>query len=152
MAKRKARAATKRKTAKSAPALELNHAMIYVRNLAAALEFYANHLGFKVVDEYPGAYARLQSANGTATLALHAAKPEESVSSPGVRLYFEVKELQKFCAKLEEAGVRIAEPPKMMPWGWQHAYLNDPDGHEISLYWAGKKRLQKTVMQQSAGA
>jgi hypothetical protein len=27
----------------------------------------------------------------------------------------------------------------MMPWGWRHAYLNDPDGHEISLYWAGEK-------------
>jgi hypothetical protein len=30
-----------------------------------------------------------------------------------------------------------------MPWGWKHAYLDDPDGHELSLYWAGKKRLQK---------
>ena len=34
-----------------------------------------------------------------------------------------------------------------MPWGWRHAYLNDPDGHEISLYWAGENRMKKTVMQ-----
>jgi len=34
----------------------------------------------------------------------------------------------------------------MMPWGWRHAYLNDPDGHEISLYWAGENRMRKTVM------
>jgi hypothetical protein len=31
-----------------------------------------------------------------------------------------------------------------MPWGWRHAYLDDPDGHEVSLYWAGRKRFQKT--------
>ena len=34
----------------------------------------------------------------------------------------------------------------MMPWGWRHAYLNDPDGHEISLYWAGGNRMKKTMM------
>jgi hypothetical protein len=33
-----------------------------------------------------------------------------------------------------------------MPWGWRHAYLRDPDGHEVSLYWAGKARFKKTVM------
>jgi hypothetical protein len=36
--------------------------------------------------------------------------------------------------------------PRMMPWGWRHAYLNDPDGHEISLYWAGENRMKKTMM------
>jgi len=35
--------------------------------------------------------------------------------------------------------------PKRMPWGWDHAYLDDPDGHEVSLYWAGTKRLRKTA-------
>jgi hypothetical protein len=30
--------------------------------------------------------------------------------------------------------------------GWRHAYLNDPDAHEISLYWAGENRMKKTVM------
>ena len=33
--------------------------------------------------------------------------------------------------------------PKDMPWGWRHAYLNDPDGHEISLYWAEKHGSRK---------
>jgi hypothetical protein len=32
-----------------------------------------------------------------------------------------------------------------MPWGWKHAYLDDPDGHEVSLYWAGAKRFKKTA-------
>ena len=40
----------------------------------------------------------------------------------------------------------------MMPWGWRHAYLNDPDGHEISLYWAGENRMQKTIMKAAKQA
>jgi len=31
----------------------------------------------------------------------------------------------------------------MMPWGSKHAYLNDPDGHEVSLSFAGAKREEK---------
>lgn len=27
---------------------------------------------------------------------------------------------------------------------WRHAYLAEPDGHELSLYWAGDKRLKGT--------
>jgi hypothetical protein len=42
--------------------------------------------------------------------------------------------------------------PRMMPWGWRHAYLNDPDGHEISLYWAGENRMKKTVMKAAQKA
>jgi hypothetical protein len=40
----------------------------------------------------------------------------------------------------------------MMPWGWRHAYLNDPDGHEISWYWAGENRMKKTVMKAARKA
>lgn len=149
MAKRKA-GAKGSSASKNGAALEFNHAMVYVRDLAAALRFYGGNLGFKVLDEYPGAYARLQAPKGAGTIALHVAPPEEQVASEGVRLYFEVKNLEKFCAKLESAGVQFTKQPAMMPWGWTHAYLNDPDGHEISLYWAGAKRFQKTVMKRSA--
>ena len=152
MAKKRTTGGRKANAGKRSAGVEFNHAMVYVRDLAAALKFYSGQLGFKLLDEYPGAYARLQSPAGKSTLALHVAKREDAVSSAGVRLYLEVRELDKFCGKLEAAGVPVPEPPKMMPWGWRHAYLNDPDGHEISLYWAGNKRFQKTVMKRSAGA
>ncbi len=58
------------------------------------------------------------------------------------RLYFEVRELDALCKSLQAAGVEMTQLPKPMPWGWTHAYLNDPDGHEVSLYWAGAKRLR----------
>ena len=49
-------------------------------------------------------------------------------------------------ASSSKKGFYITQLPRMMPWGWRHAYLNDPDGHEISLYWAGENRMKKTVM------
>lgn len=125
--------------------------MIYVREMDPALHFYSKLLGLSVVDtfEWQGrtVYARLRAPRGEGTIALHMAEPGQPFpSSDGVRLYFEIKSLEKFCKKLEAAGVEFTKPPKMMPWGWTHAYLNDPAGHEVSLYWAGAARFRKTKM------
>lgn len=130
--------------------LSFNHAMVYVNHVQRALGFYRDLLGFKVVDEfrYEGkpVYARLRAPGGDGTIALHMAGPGTSLASDGVRLYFEIRELDDFCRKLQAKGFYITQMPRMMPWGWRHAYLNDPDGHEISLYWAGENRMKKTVM------
>ena len=126
--------------------LDFNHAMVYVRELAPALHFYCDLLGFQLIEEYGGCYARLRTKGSQTTLALHLAQPGESTAAEGTRLYFETKDLDRLCSSLEAAGVQFTQLPKLMPWGWKHAYLNDPDGHEVSLYWAGRKRFQKTVM------
>lgn len=131
--------------------LTFNHAMIYCKDVAHAMEFYRDLMGFKMVDEfkYEGkpVYARLRAPGGDGTVALHMAGPGQSMASDGVRLYFEVRDLDDFCHKLQKKGFYITQMPRMMPWGWRHAYLNDYDGHEISLYWAGENRMKKTVMQ-----
>lgn len=110
------------------------------------MRFYGDLLGFKLIEEYGGCYARLQSPGSRNTMALHLIQPGESTAAEGIRLYFETKDLDRICASLEAAGVKFTQPPKLMPWGWKHAYLNDPDGHEVSLYWAGRKRFQKSTM------
>lgn len=155
--KAKAAARPAKKAAPPQPALapagdklSFNHAMVYVKDVQRALDFYHQLLGFKQVDEfrYEGkpVYARLCAPGGDGTIALHQAGPGASVASEGVRLYFEIRDLDAFCRKLQANGFYITQLPQMMPWGWRHAYLNDPDGHEISLYWAGENRMKKTVM------
>jgi len=166
--KKKASAATKAQKAKKpvqptkrAPArrpaaevggdkLTFNHAMVYAKDVQRALGFYRDLLGFKLIDEFrhegKPVYARLRAPGGDGTIALHLAGPGTSLASDGVRLYFEIRELDDFCRKLQAKGFYITQMPRMMPWGWRHAYLNDPDGHEISLYWAGENRMKKTVM------
>ena len=131
-------------------ALTFNHAMIYVKDVERGTGFYRDLLGFKLIEDfrYEGkpVYARLRAPGGDGTIALHQAGPGASLASEGVRLYFEIRELDEFCGKLQKKGFYITQLPRMMPWGWRHAYLNDPDGHEISLYWAGENRMKKTVM------
>jgi catechol 2,3-dioxygenase-like lactoylglutathione lyase family enzyme len=136
--------------------LTFNHAMIYVKDVERGLRFYRDLLGFKLIEDfrYEGApvYARMRAPGGDGTIALHQAGPGVSVSSDGVRLYFEVRDLDDFCRKLQQKAFHITQLPRMMPWGWRHAYLNDPDGHEISLYWAGENRMKKTVMRAARKA
>ena len=136
--------------------LTFNHAMIYAKDVARALTFYRDLLGFKLIEDfrYDGraVYARLRAPGGDGTIALHQAGPGASLASEGVRLYFEVRDLDNFCHKLIKRGFYITQMPRMMEWGWRHAYLNDPDGHEISLYWAGEKRMAKSVMQAAKEA
>ncbi|HTR37184.1 MAG TPA: VOC family protein [Bryobacteraceae bacterium] len=131
------------------PRVSFNHAMIYVRDVARALDFYERLLGFETIETVHGGprlvYARLSSPVGTATIALHQVEAGQDLPRfDAMRLYFEVRELDAFCKRLASEGVEITQMPKPMPWGWTHAYLNDPDGHEVSLYWAGAKRLRKT--------
>ena len=130
--------------------LTFNHAMVYAANVGRALGFYRDLLGFKLVDEFrhegKPVYARLRAPGGDGTIALHMAGPGTPLASDGVRLYFEIRDVDNFCRKLQARGFYITQMPRMMPWGWRHAYLNDPDGHEISLYWAGENRMKKTVM------
>jgi len=38
--------------------------MVYVRDLAPALRFYADVLGFKVIEQFGAGYARLRSPRG----------------------------------------------------------------------------------------
>jgi catechol 2,3-dioxygenase-like lactoylglutathione lyase family enzyme len=137
-----------RNRARKTGAVEFNHAMIYTTRLPRALKFYRDALGFRVVDDYPGAYARMKSPTGATTIALHIMEEGKKLDTKkeGLRLYFEVEKLDAFCRTLKKRGVTFKQMPKDMPWGWRHAYLRDPDGHEISLYWAGKARLRRTVI------
>jgi lactoylglutathione lyase len=150
MAQRKSRQTNKQK-----PKVSFNHAMIYVRDVARALHFYQDLLGLKTIDVFQydsrPVYARLQSPVGTTTIALHHVEPgQELPPFDSIRLYFEVKQLDALCKSLQAEGVEITQLPKPMPWGWTHAYLNDPDGHEVSLYWAGAKRLRGSGPAQEA--
>src|SRR5438128_1201789 len=103
-----------RKTA--VPVLAFNHAMVYVRELAPALHFYADLLGFKVIEVFHQAYARLQSAPGQSTIALHLIEPGKTMPpGDGIRLYFETRDIEKVCKNLEAAGATFTQPPKTMP-------------------------------------
>jgi len=135
--------------------LAFNHAMLYSADVGRAVNFYRDALGFRMIEEsqHEGrpVYARLRSQGSDTTIGVHQMEPGQTMpQSRSMRLYFEVKDLEAFCKKLEESGIHLDQPPKLEPWGWEHAYLRDPDGHHLSLYWAGAKRLRKSEMRMGA--
>ena len=125
--------------------MNFNHAMIYSRDIARALVFYRDRLGLislqEFVHEGRTVYARLKSPSSDTTIALHLLAPGETMTPGAIRLYFEIQDLDGTVKRLQSEGVEFTKLPKVMPWGWKHAYLDDPDGHEVSLYWAGEQRL-----------
>ena len=127
--------------------MTLNHAMIYTHDVDRSLAFYHGLLGLSILETFRGGprlvYARLKLPAGDSTIALHLLEPGKELHTGGVRLYFEIEQLDAFCEELTKAGAVFSQLPAMMPWGWRHAYLDDPSGHEVSLYWAGAERLKK---------
>lgn len=121
----RAKKASTSQTPVAANKLSFNHAMVYVKDVQRALDFYRDLLGFKMVDEFrhegQPVYARLRAPGGDGTIALHMAGPGTSLVSDGVRLYFEIRELDDFCRKLQAKQFYITQMPRMMPWGWRHA-------------------------------
>src|SRR5271167_1136156 len=96
--------------------LSFNHAMIYVKDVNRSLGFYGGLLGFKLIEDFryegKAVYARLRAPGNDGTLALHQAGPDDSVASNGVRLYFEVGELDDFCRKLQQKNFYITKMPQ----------------------------------------
>jgi len=124
---------------------ELNHILVYCDDVAKSVTFYGSLLGMEVITRMEG-YARLVSPRTKTTLGLHGRMEHKADRrrrrSEDVRLYFEVDDLDGVCRRLKRRGVKFTQGPKDMPWGWRHAYLKDPDGHEVSLYSAGVRRLR----------
>ncbi len=126
--------------------VRLNHVLIYVADVSRSVDFYEKTLGFVLIEGGGGqGYARLRAPDGEATLGLHHTTGDAIPPwHEGIRLYIEFEDLDTVCDRLERGGVVFDQPPRDMPWGWRHAYLKDPDGHELSLYWAGDKRFEPT--------
>src|SRR6266404_1667770 len=86
--------------------LTFNHAMVYARDVERSAAFYSGILGMKVIEDFryegKSVYSRLRAPGGDGTIAIHQAGPGAPVASEGVRLYFEIRELDGFCDKLRE--------------------------------------------------
>jgi predicted enzyme related to lactoylglutathione lyase len=99
--------------------------------LPALIEFYRDRLGLAVASEEPGHSVWF---NGSGVqVGFHAA--ESSLAEPGmVNLSFDVADCDAEAARLQEAGVAIAQGPMEAPWGpFRVAVVFDPVGHPVWL-------------------
>jgi hydroxymethylpyrimidine/phosphomethylpyrimidine kinase len=116
--------------------MNLNQVTLPCHDLAESVRFY-ERLGFKQIVSSPPHYARFECTSG-ATFSLNLAS--ESAGRAGVVVYFEVENLDSEVARLKSRGVTFESYPVDQPWAWREAYLRDPAGNSLCLYFAGKER------------
>lgn len=120
----------------------LNHAVLYVRDVAASAAFYDDVLGFRVVSEFPGA-AFLQAPDSTndhdlGVFQIGAAAAASDAGRTTVGLYhlaWEVDtlgELQRLAGVLRERGALVGASDHGTT---KSLYAKDPDGIEFEVVW-----------------
>jgi catechol 2,3-dioxygenase-like lactoylglutathione lyase family enzyme len=114
----------------------MNQVTLPARNIAESVSFYLSLGLIQIVDS--AHYARFECPDGDATFSIHIA--DESELGGGAAIYFEDQELDALCDRLKNEGIEFSQMPKDESWLWREAWLNDPSGNAICLYWAGENR------------
>jgi catechol-2,3-dioxygenase len=127
------------------PIQRLNHAVLYVRDVARSVAFYREALGFTVIeggDVFPGAaFLRAGGSSNDHDLGLFQLGPQAGPSGAGkttVGLYhlaWEVDtlaELQRVAERLAELGALVGASDHSTT---KALYAKDPDGLEFEVSW-----------------
>ena len=118
----------------------LNHAVLYVSDLARAVEFYRETLGFEVRTEIPGraAFLRAPDSANDHDLGLFAVGPAPPAAERRVGLYhlaWEVGTLSDLAdvrSRLSAAGALVGASDHRVS---KSLYAKDPDGIEFEVMW-----------------
>lgn len=122
------------------PVRRLNHAVLYVGDLAATVDFYRYVLGFEVRIEIPGqaAFLRAQGSANDHDLGLFAVPGAQAPAGRYLGLYhlaWEVgtlAELAQTRARLVERGALVGASDHRVS---KSLYAKDPSGIEFEVMW-----------------
>lgn len=117
--------------------MNLNQITVPSLDIPKSIAFYQT-LGLKLIVK-SAHYARFECPDGTSTFSVHLT--EQLPTGQGISVYFECEDLDKKVSDLIQKGIRFDELPNDKPWLWREAYLKDPDGNQLILFYAGENRL-----------
>lgn len=117
--------------------MNLNQVTIYSAKPMESIEFYKK-LGLHLIVDSAPRYVRFECPNGDSTFSIHETDADSVCSK--IVLYFECENLDKEVKKLKELGLTFESEPLDQTWLWREAYLRDPDGNKIILFYAGENR------------
>ena len=109
------------------PALDLDRSIAFYQTLGLSLIVRSDH------------YARFEVGDGTDTFSLHLTD-EASGAANGPHIYFELDDLDARIADLRTKGIAFDSGPEDKSWLWREAWLTDPAGVKLCLYFAGENR------------
>lgn len=117
--------------------MNLNQVTIYSEKPIETVAFFQK-LGLNLIVDSLPRYARLECPDGESTLSVNIA--EDIAVSNNIVLYFECGDLDSRVEELKDLGLEFDEDPSDRPWLWRQAYLKDPNGNKICLFYAGDNR------------
>jgi len=109
------------------PALDLDRSVAFYKTLGLHLIVLNDH------------YARFELPDGDSTLSLHLTN-DSSGAGNGAMVCFECDDLDARVASLKEAGIVFDTEIIDQPWLWREAWLTDPAGVKLCLFYAGDIR------------
>src|SRR5262245_16120812 len=114
--------------------MRLNQVTVPSTDVARSVEFYKRLGLIEIVESVPR-YARFVCPDGDATFSVHLVDQISGGEKPVI--YFECDQLDKTIEELEGKGIVLETQPVDQTWLWREAYLRDPDGNLICLFFAG---------------
>jgi len=114
--------------------MKLNQVTVPATDLARSIAFYQT-LGLRLIVKADH-YARFEIGGGESTFSLHLGEP----AGNGPSLYFECGDLDARVATLKAEGIVFESGPADQSWLWREAWLRDPAGNRLCLYFAGENR------------
>ena len=118
--------------------MRLNQVTVIVTDINRSVEFYRG-LGLMQIVSADSRYARFLCPDGDATFSIEK-KPGVIPQSTTI-IYFECDNLDDTVSELKSKGYVFDQDPTDQSWLWREAYLRDPDGNIICLYYAGENRI-----------
>ncbi|MCW1967709.1 MAG: VOC family protein [Anaerolineae bacterium] len=105
--------------------------ILYVRDMEESAAFYERHFGFRRVDAGVDEPIHLESsANGLGLTILQAAKSVK-LGQAGVKLVFQVEDIESFKAKSAKAGLKFGATHSGP--GYSFANAKDPSGNSVQI-------------------
>jgi uncharacterized glyoxalase superfamily protein PhnB len=117
-----------------------------VSDIDKSLAWYRDVLGFTVSDrwEMDGVLRGVELSAGDVLFMIGQddwQKGRDRVKGVGFRLYCETgQDIDKIAARIKAAGGTLTSEPKDQSWGYREISLNDPDGFQLTIGKALKKK------------
>ena len=118
--------------------MRLNQVTVPALDLERSIAFYKT-LGLHLIVK-TDRYARFELPDGESTFSLQLTDDAEGAAR-GPHVYFECENLDGRVAELKAQGIVFDADPVDQRWLWREAWLSDPAGVKLCLYYAGKNRL-----------
>jgi catechol 2,3-dioxygenase-like lactoylglutathione lyase family enzyme len=118
--------------------MNLNQVTIYSNKPTESIEFYKK-LGLRLIVDSRPKYVRFECPDGNSTISVH--ETQNDFVSSQIVLYFECENLDEEVVRLKKIGLVFESEPISQAWLWREAYLIDPTGNRICLFFAGENRL-----------